>query len=84
MNPETAKKLMTDIQEFRDFISFLSSKALELNNLSDITLTDPVALSVEVKARQKAYDKIIEILHPLINSDTHDKGGSIKNSDFII
>lgn len=68
LSPQTAKKLMSDVSEMREFISYLSEEALKLNNLDDIQLEDPIELSVEVKARKKAFEKIINILSPLLNT----------------
>lgn len=68
INPQIAQKLMADITEMKEFVVFLREEALKLNNLYDIKLDDPVELSVEVKARKKAYDKIVDILNPLLNT----------------
>ena len=53
LSPQTAKKLMSDVNEMKEFVSYLSEEALKLNNLNDIQLEDPIELSVEVKARKK-------------------------------
>lgn len=72
INPQIAQKLMADITEMKEFVVFLREEALKLNNLYDIKLDDPVELSVEVKARKKAYEKIVDILNPLLNTqETH-------------
>lgn len=68
LSPQTAKKLMSDVSEMKEFVSYLSEEALKLNNLNDIQLEDPIELSVEVKARKKAFEKIINILSPLLNT----------------
>lgn len=68
INPQIAQKLMADITEMKEFVVFLREEALKLNNLDDIKLDDPVELSVEVKARKKAYEKIADILNPLLNT----------------
>lgn len=68
ISPQTAKKIMTDVAEMKEFVAFLSEEALKLNNLDDIKLDDPIELAVEVKARKKAYEKIADILSPLVNT----------------
>lgn len=68
IDPQITKKLMADITEMKEFVVFLREEALKLNNLDDIKLDDPVELSVEVKARKKAYEKIVDILNPLLNT----------------
>ena len=68
LSPQTAKKLMSDVSEMKEFVSFLTEEVLKLNNLNDIQLEDPIELSVEVKARKKAFEKIINILSPLLNT----------------
>lgn len=68
ISPQIATKLMTDVAEMKEFITFLSEEALKLNNLDDIKLDDPIELAVEVKARKKAYEKIADILSPLLNT----------------
>lgn len=68
ISPQVAKKLMSNVAEMKEFIAFLSEEALKLNNLNDIKLDDPMELAVEVKARKKAYEKIVDILSPLINT----------------
>ena len=68
MNPKTIQKLMSDVVEMKEFISFLSQEAMKLNNLDDIKLEDPIEIAVEVKARKKAFEKIMDILSPLVNT----------------
>lgn len=68
MSPELAKKLMSDVPEMQDFVAFVQQEANKLNNLADISLTSPVDLAVEVKARQKAYEVLIGVLNPLLDS----------------
>ena len=58
LSPQTAKKLMSDVSEMKEFVSYLSEEALKLNNLNDIQLEDPIELSVEVKARKKLLKKL--------------------------
>lgn len=67
LNPNIAKKLMSEVPEMKEFVAFLSSQAILLNQLSDIELDDPIELAVEVKSRQRAYETIIRILEPLVN-----------------
>ena len=68
MNPKTVQKLMSDVAEMKEFISFLSQEAIKLNNLEDIKLENPIEIAVEVKARKKAFEKIMDILSPLVNT----------------
>ena len=68
MNPKTVQKLMSDVAEMKEFISFLTQEATKLNNLEDIKLEDPIEIAVEVKARKKAFEKIMDILSPLVNT----------------
>lgn len=59
---------MSDVPEMQDFVAFVQQEANKLNNLADISLTSPVDLAVEVKARQKAYEVLIGVLNPLLDS----------------
>ena len=59
---------MSDVAEMKEFISFLSQEAFKLNNLNDIMLEDPMEIAVEVKARKKAFEKIMDILSPLVST----------------
>lgn len=74
MNPQTAKKLMSDIPEMQEFVEFLSAKAQELNNLADIPHTSAENIALEVRGRWLAHEKLLEILHPLVTIDMHTSG----------
>lgn len=74
MNPETASKLMEQFPEMQEFVAYIKTQAKSLHNLSEITMTGPVEVAVEVKARQKASEILLAILDPLINKQEMDRG----------
>lgn len=65
MNPDTINNLLA-MPDFQAFVAFLREQADQLNRLDDI---DPhlTSVAIEVKARQRAYKKLSEILTPLLN-----------------
>jgi len=67
MNPQTAKKLMSDVPEMQDFVDYVKRECFRLNELASIDILSPVDLAVEVKARQRAIEKLVEILSPLLS-----------------
>ena len=67
LDPNLARRLM-EIPEMGEFIKHLAAEADRINHFSDIP--GPVEhIGVEVRARQIAYEKVCEILAPLINVD---------------
>mgnify|MGYP003394242421 CR=1 FL=1 len=81
MNPELAKKISA-IPEIKEFIAFIGGEILKLDQLADIKLTNADEIALEVKARQRAVDKLKEILFPLVNVDNRTLGGS--NADYVV
>lgn len=69
MHPDTVKKL-NDSDEFRELQRYLAEKALELNYLGDIALKDSNEIAVEVLARQRAYEKLTQILRDFVPQNT--------------
>lgn len=83
MKPETIQKLTSDVPELKELIAFLIEEAGKLNNLSNLNMDMPYdQVAIEVKARQRAYEKIGDILHPLLNVQPKIEG--IKNEDFVV
>lgn len=76
MKNETIKKLK-ESPDMREFMIFVAEQASSLDNLSDIDITSPIDMSVEVRARQLAHKKLVDILRPLL--DTQEKGSSLKD-----
>lgn len=66
LDPKIAEKLMSDVPEMREFISFVNEEANKLNKLDDIDFDLPIPMAIEVKARKKAYQLLKDILDPLI------------------
>ena len=83
LNPETAKKLMTDVPECRELVSFLAEEALKLKHIDEIKLEDPIQATIDMKARKYAYKTLLEILDPLVNIQENTAGG-INAKDFIV
>ena len=77
MKQETINKLMGGIPEMKELLVFIATEAQKLDNLSDIDIASPIDLAVEVRARQLAHKKLVDILHPLL--DTQEKGSSLKD-----
>lgn len=69
INPKIANKLLEDVPEMRELIEFINLEADKLNKLSDPVidlLSDPIELSIEIKARKRAYEALERILEPLV------------------
>ena len=47
-------------------VKYLASKISELDTVLDLKIDDPIALAVEVKARERAVGKLREILEILL------------------
>lgn len=70
LNPKLALKLMSEVSEMKEFVKFVQIEAFKLDLLPDNEATDdPVALSINVKARKKAKEVLKSILGPLVNTD---------------
>ncbi len=84
LSPQTVQKLMSDVPEIREFITYIEDVAATLNEISDIkTGVDPIVVATEVAARQLAYQKLQEILKTLLESDTP-KSGNSQTDDYAV
>lgn len=76
MEPKLAQKLMKN-KEMNDFVAFLSGEVNKLNTIVDIDekMLSPITqdIVVEIRARKLAFDKLIEILNPLLNGRVEEK-----------
>lgn len=70
MDPAVAKRLL-EHPETEKLVIFLKGKTLELNNLHDIQALSENQIAIEVLARQRAYQKLVEILDPFLTADIH-------------
>ena len=81
LDPQIAKDLIEKFPQGKEFVAFLAEKASELNTINNLPnsdllgLTDPEKIAIELKGRQRAYQIIIEILDPLLNTS---KGAILK------
>lgn len=67
MNPKTASKIMSEVPEMKEFVSFIKKQVRELDKNSDITQDKPEEIAIEVRGRQRAVETLIKILSPLVN-----------------
>lgn len=65
IDPGLAKRLLNS-DDGRALVAQLAKAVDELDKVSDIKVTDPVEVAVEVSARKIAADKITEILADMI------------------
>ena len=70
MEPQTVKKLTSDVPEIKEFIDFIKKQVRNLDRVSDIKLEDPIEKSIEVSARQRSIETLVGILTPLINTQS--------------
>ena len=67
LEPKAVQKLMKS-KEIREFVSFLSVEVGKLNTISEIETEDPVEVAIEIKARKLAFEKLVAILEPFLDS----------------
>jgi hypothetical protein len=68
MNLESIKKLLATPQG-KALKDYLLSELRTLNSIESVkALNDPVQLSIEVKAQGKAYEALMHILEPLLDT----------------
>jgi len=72
MDTEAIKKIL-DKPEGQELVKFIALEALKLDSVSDIKLDDPVEATIELKARIRAYDKLENILKPLLALKDYDE-----------
>jgi hypothetical protein len=65
LNPETTRKLL-DGTHGEELKGFLTAHIRALDRVSDIKLTDPTEISLEVLGRQRAAQTLALILKPLL------------------
>ena len=81
MNPKTVNKLMSEVPEMKELLSFIRKEVCQLDSTSDIKLNDPIELSVEVKSRQRAIEVLTNILTPLLNTQ---EANVVKNNEYVV
>ena len=72
MDPKKAQRLKKTAA-IKEFIPILLREAKKLDTVTDIKTKVPAEIAVEVEARKLAYNKIVDILKPLIDSREVDK-----------
>lgn len=82
LKPESIKKLQKNVPELKELILFLARKANELNTLEGLEGLEITERAYEVTARLRAYDKLKNILAPLVNVEEELVGGS--NKDYVV
>ena len=68
LSPKIANKLVQDVSEIKELVSFIKEEIKKLDSTLDIKLDDPITLAVEVKSRQRAIETLLAILSPLLNT----------------
>jgi hypothetical protein len=85
MNPKLVAKLMSDVSEIKEFIAYVREECAKLNTISDfnenLVMTNE-DLAVEVMSRRKAYQKLTQILNPLLNPQS--PIGGVDPKEFIV
>ena len=67
MEPTLAKKLMTGSKDVQKFVVFISKEIKKLDTLDEIETDDPIKVAIEIKARKLAFNKLKDILEPLLD-----------------
>ncbi len=70
MNNQTLKQLK-ELPIFEELAGYLAQKAIELDSIRNLPEGNPEEIALEAKARQKAFDKLSEILAPLVDVEKH-------------
>lgn len=65
MNPKAIKEILST-PAGKEFVKYLAEKAISLDTLEGIDLNNPTEATIEMKARQRAIDKLKEILSGLL------------------
>ena len=65
MNPKAIKEILST-PAGKEFAKYLAEKAISLDTLEGIDLNNPTEATIEMKARQRAIDKLKEILSGLL------------------
>ena len=73
MNPKTAKTI-SGSESGKELIKFIRITILGIDSCKT-TLTNPVEISIEMKAREKAIEKLNAILKPLLDSGVETSEG---------
>lgn len=63
MNPEAVKKIL-DSPIGKEMVRYMEEKVKELDSIKGIDMNDPTHAAIEMKARQRAAEKLREILTP--------------------
>ena len=66
MTPEEIKKLQENVPELRSLVRFLAIEANKLNTLDGLEGLEITERAYEVTARLRAYNKLKDILAPLV------------------
>lgn len=67
MSPQLAAKLMSDVPEMQEFVSYIRREITKLNTISDMNFPQSdAAIATEVMARRRASEKLAIILAPLL------------------
>jgi hypothetical protein len=82
MKPETIKKLQKNVPELKELVLFLAQKANELNTLDGLEGLEITERAYEVTARLRAYEKLRDILAPLV--DVQQELSTGNNAEYIV
>lgn len=81
MEPQTAQKLVSNSKEIKEFISFVQQEMESLNTIKDIEAEVPELVAIEIKAKKMAYDKLKDILEPLLN--VQERSSIFNNKEYV-
>lgn len=73
MKPEIIKQIVNS-QGGQELVAYLKAKIKELDSIRGITSTGSEEIAVEVKARERAQEKLLEILEMLLSTEVVHKG----------
>ena len=67
MDPAVAQDIAKN-RKVQKLLKFLVEEMDKLNSIDDIELGDPVLVAIEVKARKLAFNKIKEVIKPILEA----------------
>ena len=82
MKPETVEKLHSQSPEFQELRNHLAMKLHELRYIPDVVSFNEREMAIEIAARQLAYNKLHEILEPLINPQLSTQGSAFDKREY--
>jgi len=81
MDPKIASKLLENTPEMVEFVSYLKGEVLKLDSISDFKDILTPDLTLEVLARQRAMEILVNILKPLVVQEDF---GGVDKSEYTV